>query len=124
MRSLAVVLKKQGGDVNDAYLGIDVSKNTLDTDCGGRRRQSRSFGNGPEGWRQLLAWLKAMGIEQAHVCLEATGRYSLGVALALHEAGHIVSVVNPAQIHHFAALPYGSRAPSSAATRPTRSMPR
>ena len=68
MRSLAVVLKNYGGDVSDAYLGIDVSKDTLDTDCArGRRRQSRSFANGPEGWRQLLAWLKAMGVKQAHV---------------------------------------------------------
>jgi transposase len=94
--------------VNDAWLGIDVSKNTLDTDCArGRRRQSRSFANGPEGWRQLLGWLKAMGIHQAHVCLEATGHYSRGVALALHDAGHRVSVVNPAQIRDFARTKLG-----------------
>src|SRR3954468_8290707 len=87
MRSLAVALKNSGGDMSDCYLGIDVSKETLDTDCTrGRRRQSRSFANGPEGWRQLLAWLKAMGIKQGHACLEATGRCSLGVALALQEA--------------------------------------
>src|SRR3954453_12029381 len=103
MRSLAVALKNYGDDVSDACLGIDVSKDTLDTDCTrGRRRQSRSFANGPEGWRQLLAWLKAMGVKQAHACLEATGRYSLGVALALQEAGHVVSIVNPAQIRDFA----------------------
>jgi transposase len=55
----------------------------------------------------MLAWLKAMGVEQAHVCLEATGRYSLGVALGLHKAGHIVSIVNPAQIHNFARTKLG-----------------
>src|SRR3954454_14709097 len=108
MRSLAVALKNYGDDVSDACLGIDVSKETLDTDCArGRRRQSRSFANGPEGWRQLLAWLKAMGVKQAHACLEATGRYSLGVALALHNAGHIVSIVNPAQIRAFARTKLG-----------------
>src|SRR5690349_12372353 len=108
MRSLAVVLKNYGGDVSDAYLGIDVSKDTLDTDCAsGRGRQSRSFANGPEGWRQLLAWLKAVDVQQAHVCLEATGRYSLGVALALQEAGHRVSIVNPAQIPDFARTKLG-----------------
>jgi transposase len=47
-----------------------------------------------------------------HACLEATGRYSLGAALALHEAGHvvsvvIVSVVNPAQIRDFARTKLG-----------------
>ena len=49
----------------------------------------------------VRAWLKAMGSKQAHVCMEATGRHSLGVALALHDAGHVVSVVNPAQIRDF-----------------------
>ncbi len=49
----------------------------------------------------MLAWLKAMGSKQAHVCRKATGRHSLSPALALHDAGHIVSVVNPAQIRDF-----------------------
>jgi transposase len=44
----------------------------------------------------MRTWLTAMGSKQAHVCMEATGRYSLGVALALHDAG-LVSVVNPAK---------------------------
>jgi hypothetical protein len=42
----------------------------------------------------MLTWLKAMGGRQVHVCMEATGRHSLGVALALHDAAHVVSVVN------------------------------
>ena len=50
----------------------------------------------------MLAWFKAMGGKPAHACMEATGRHSLGVALALHDAGHVVSVVNPAQIRDFA----------------------
>jgi transposase len=49
----------------------------------------------------VRAWLKAMGCKRAHICMEATGRHSLGVALALHDAGHVVSVVNPAQIRDF-----------------------
>ena len=49
----------------------------------------------------MLAWLKAMGSKQAYACMEATGRHSLGLALALHDAGHVVSVVNPAQIRDF-----------------------
>ncbi len=53
------------------------------------------------GKGQMVAWLKAMGSKQAHVCMEATGRHSLGPALALHDAGHVVSVVNPAQIRDF-----------------------
>jgi transposase len=39
--------------------------------------------------------------------MEATGRHSLGVALALYDAGHVVSVVNPAQIRDFARTKLG-----------------
>ena len=36
-----------------------------------------------------------------HTCLEATGPYSEALALYLHEQGHTVSIVNPAQIKAF-----------------------
>jgi transposase len=92
----------------DAIVGIDVSKETLDVNCArGQRRQGKIFTNTPEGWKPVLSWLKAMGSKQAHICMEATGRHSLGVALALHDAGHIVSIVNPAQIRDFARTKLG-----------------
>jgi len=65
------------------------------------------FANSQDGWKQMLSWLKAMGGKQARICMEATGRHSLGVALALHNAGHLVSVVNPAQIRNFARTKLG-----------------
>ena len=84
-------------------LGIDVSKDRLDIELAAAGKpRAKCFGNSPEGWRQLMAWLKEQKIKRVHACLEATGRYSLGVALALCEAGHIVSIVNPAQIRDFA----------------------
>src|SRR3954470_23961301 len=92
----------------DAIVGIDVSKETLDVNCArGQRKQGKVFANTPEGWKLVLSWLKAMGSKQAHVCMEATGRHSLGVALALHDADHVVSVVNPAQIRDFARTKLG-----------------
>jgi len=94
--------------MTDAVLGIDVSKNTLDTSfLAGTKPRSRSFANSPDGWRQLIAWLAKEGVRQVHACLEATGRHSLGIALALHEAGHVVSLVNPAQIRDFARTKLG-----------------
>ena len=88
--------------MSDAIVGIDVSKETLDAYCArGQRKQGRTFANSPDGWMLMRAWLNALGSKQAHVCMEATGRHSLGVALALHDAGHIISVVNPAQIRDF-----------------------
>jgi transposase len=108
MRSLAVTTLDDGRRMIDAVLGIDVSKETLDADCmKGQKKQSRKFVNDPNGWQQMLAWLKAMGSKQAHVCMEATGRHSLGPALALHDAGHLVSIANPAQIRDFARTKLG-----------------
>ena len=89
--------------MSDIVLGIDVSKQTLDISCAqAQRKQARIFENSPDGWKLVLSWLKAKGNQPAHVGMEATGRYSLGVALVLHDAGHIVSIINPAQIRDFA----------------------
>src|ERR1700681_4598136 len=94
--------------MSDVIVGIDVSKETLDANCArGQRKQGRIFANNSDGWKLVLSWLKAMGSKQAHVCMEATGRHSLGVALALYDAGHVVSVVNPAQIRNFARTKLG-----------------
>ena len=94
--------------MSDSIVGIDVSKETLDANCArGQRKQAKIFANSPDGWKLVLSWLKALGSKQAHVCMEATGRHSLGVALALYDAGHIVSVVNPAQIRDFARAKLG-----------------
>ena len=82
----------------------------------GQRKQSRTFENSPDGWKLMLAWFKAMGGKQAHVCMEATGRHSLGVALALHEqVTSSASSTRPRSVT--------SPAPNWAATKLTRSMP-
>jgi len=46
--------------------------------------------------------LEKQGIRKVHACLEATGNYGEDLAIYLHEAGHIVSIVNPARIKGFA----------------------
>src|SRR3977135_2532925 len=88
--------------VIDGILGIDVSKNTLDVSiaiC--TKVRSKSFSNSSDGWRHLLDWLIAQKLQRVHACLESTGRYSFGIACALYEAGHVVSIINPAQIRDF-----------------------
>lgn len=86
-----------------AILGIDVAKRKLDVALlrNGRKR-FRVFANDPSGWRDLLAWLEQERLDRVHACLEATGRYGDGVAACLHQQGHVVSVVNPAQVKDFA----------------------
>lgn len=85
-------------------LGIDVSKAKFDV-ClvrdSGKLRHS-GFPNTPAGFGQLSAWLEKHHVERAHACLEATGAYSDSLATYLHDQGHLVSVVNPAQIKAYA----------------------
>src|ERR671921_2607659 len=85
-----------------AWLGIDIAKQKFDVTLNwNSRRRAKVFRNDAEGWQALLRWLKDLGVDQVHAGLEATGRYGDGLALHLHDAGHRVSVVNPAQIKHF-----------------------
>lgn len=84
-------------------IGIDVSKETLDVSIfTGGKPLGRQFANNGAGLTQLIGWLAHRKLGHVHACLEATGRYSLDVALALQAAGHMVSIVNPAQIRDFA----------------------
>lgn len=87
-----------------AFLGIDTSKETLDCELlRDAQRNSAQFANNPKGWQGLRTWLNKHSKKwTVHVCLEATGRYSEGVAAFLHEQGYTVSVVNPARIKGYA----------------------
>ena len=84
-------------------LGIDVGKRDLHAALLQEKRSaSKSVPNSSAGIAQLQTWLKNRKAERVHVCLEATGGWSEEVAIALNEAGHIVSLVNPARIKAFA----------------------
>jgi transposase len=86
------------------FCGIDVSAATLNVvvQQEDHRFEERVFDNSASGHKALIAWLhkrKAM----ARVSLEATGIYSLDLALALDSAEGIeVAVLNPKIIHRFA----------------------
>jgi transposase len=58
----------------------------------------------PAGFAALQRRLQATGSPPPAtlVVLEATGNYWVALAVALHEAGYRVAVVNPRQAHHFA----------------------
>lgn len=87
-----------------APAGVDVSQRTLDVavrDHGGNERAAQ-FDNTAAGHHQLIRWLTKGG-KAARVVLEATGVYSLDVAVALHAAKRIeVMVVNPRAARKFA----------------------
>lgn len=85
-------------------LGLDISKlkfNACLVRADGKLRH-KVFPNNPTGFSQLCGWLAKQGVERVHACLEATGAYGDSLAAALHEAGHTVSIVNPAAIKAYA----------------------
>lgn len=89
----------------DGVLGIDIAKAKFDVALlrpdGTLRR--KSFPNTAAGCTALSAWLQRYGVTRVHAALEATGTLGEAVALSLHDAGHCVSVLNPAVIHAYAA---------------------
>jgi transposase len=86
-------------------LGIDIAKlkfNVCLINPSGKLKH-KLFANTAAGFEQLREWLAKQGVHSLHACMEATGTYGDSLALYLHQAGHIVSVVNPAAIKAFAA---------------------
>ena len=85
-------------------LGLDIAKLKFNA-CllreDGKLRH-RVFPNTPVGFAQLIEWLGREQVTRAHACLEATGTYGDSLATYLHEAGHVVSLVNPAAIKAYA----------------------
>jgi transposase len=85
-------------------LGIDVAKAKYVVSlrrADGKRRQ-KSFPNTAGGHAALVTWLARHAAGPVHACLEATGTYGDGVATALYDVGHVVSLINPAAAKAFA----------------------
>jgi transposase len=80
-------------------LGIDIAKETFDAclTIEGKNRQAQ-FENNASGYKKLGHWVSKYTREKVHACLEATGQFGDGLAEDLYQAGHGVSVVNPARI--------------------------
>ena len=87
------------------FVGIDVSARTLVVALERAHqpgRQRREFLNTAVGHEGLIQWL-SKSATAVQVCIEATGLYSLDLALALHRAEGIeVMVANPRAIADFA----------------------
>lgn len=89
---------------SECYAGCDVSKDHLDAvlQLQPGQRTFKQFSNTPAGHRQLIEWLTREK-RSVRVVVEATGSYSLDLALALHEADDVaLMVVNPRATRRFA----------------------
>src|SRR5512142_459057 len=94
--SAAEVQVFAGIDVSARELSVAVHLGTID------REQVQTFSNNAAGHHALLAHL-LRGKGHVRVCLEASGNYSLDLALALHAHRQVeVSVVNPRRARRFA----------------------
>lgn len=89
--------------MSKSILGIDLAKASYQvTLLHVEQAHRRSFQNDAAAFADLTAWLQAHGVTELHACLEATGRYGEALATYLHAQGYTVSVINPAQIKHYA----------------------
>ncbi len=85
-------------------LGIDIAKlkfNVCLIHLTGKLKH-KVCTNNATGFEQLAEWLSKQSVQRVHACMEATGTYGEALSLSLHQAGHTVSVVNPAAIKAFA----------------------
>lgn len=85
-------------------IGIDVDSVNLVCSIrrAGKVQTQSTFPNTAAGHRRLIRWATRRG-QPAQIGMEATGVYSLPLALTLHDADNIdVMVVNPRAIKHFA----------------------
>jgi len=89
--------------MSTSILGIDISKQRFEVALLVEGKiKNKSFQNITEGFEALALWLRKLGLQQVYACLEATGNYGENLAIFLHEAGHTVSIVNPARVKGFA----------------------
>lgn len=82
-----------GIDVGAEELVLVVRKNATSM-------KAQKFANTPADRTRLVA--KLVKLPGVSVCLEATGAYHLELAVALHDAGVRLNVVNPKASHNFA----------------------
>jgi transposase len=84
------------------FIGIDVSKATLDVHCL-PSSQSFQIPNDAEGHRQLLDKLRLLATpKDGRAVLESTGGLELPAAIALEEAGFEVAIIKPERARYFA----------------------
>ena len=89
--------------MSGSILGVDIAKKKFDvTLLINGKLKHKVFTNDEEGFEELELWLKKQGANHVHVCLEASSTYGDELAAYMHDAGHSVSIVNPARIKGFA----------------------
>lgn len=89
--------------MTECILGVDIAKRKFDVALLiNNKLKHKVFTNTKEGFEMLLSWLHQKNVDHVHVCMEASSTYGDELATYMYDAGHTVSVVNPARIKGFA----------------------
>jgi transposase len=84
-------------------LGLDVAKATVQAELrSGSATLRFEFNNQAQGFAQLGKILNRHHVPKVWAALEATGPYAHALALWLHSQGHLVSLLNPRRVKHYA----------------------
>lgn len=84
-------------------IGIDISKKKFDV-CmifPNGKALNRVFKNDPEGFAAFLNFLDQKNSISCRITMESTGWYGEDLARVLYDKGHMVLIINPAQIKYF-----------------------
>src|SRR5690242_15309767 len=89
------------------YVGIDIAAKTFMATWArdpATAPKALSFDQDEEGFNAFLQHLGTSGVapEATLLVMEATGSYWVALAIALHQAHYVVSVINPSQVALFA----------------------
>jgi transposase len=89
------------------FVGVDIAALSFAASWfmgGSSPGPAHSFAQSPEGFAACQTALAATGVHPTStlIVLEATGSYWISLAVTLHQAGYVVSVINPAHAHAFA----------------------
>ena len=99
----------QNAPISPAYLlfvGVDIAAASFTaawSTSAPPAHRPRTFSQTPDGFAAFQAALACTDVQPAQtlVVLEATGSYWISLAVSLHQAGYVVSVVNPAHLLAF-----------------------
>lgn len=93
-----------GVQIMNSFVGIDIAAKTVELVVRTNNKSSsvKTFNQTPSGRRDMLALLQQHSPQA--IVMEATGVYYLDLAVALHDAGMPVSVINPKSFNHFAKI--------------------
>ena len=93
------------------FVGVDISAVTFDASCyqpgvsrNDRPEKALHYRHNQEQYAEFNQFLRTKEVDPSSILivLEATSTYWINLALYFHEAGFVLSVVNPLQARHYA----------------------